>query len=168
MPPTRRLAMAAASVTAALGLSACQVASPITTDLPYDPAEGVSVETDDVEVLDLLVISEGNGAPGVISGYVVNTSSEPVTVSVALEADGDRTQLSPDIEVSPSRGMRMDGKTDDGDFVDPLMAQAVPGVTGGMVTLRLSTTQSAVSTLVPVLPPDGIYAPYADILGGAE
>ncbi len=160
--------MAVATLAATFGVGACQVASPITTDLPYDPADGVSVETDDMEVLDMVVISEGNGAPGVISGYVVNTSSEPVTVSVALEAEGDRTQLSPDIEVSPSRGMRMDGKTDDGDFVDPLMAQAVPGVTGGMVTLRLSTTQSAVSTLVPVFPPDGIYEPYADVLGAGE
>ncbi len=64
--------------------------------------------------------------------------------------------------------MRMDGKTDAGEFVDPLRAEAVPGVAGGMVTLRLTTTQSAVSTLVPVFPPDGIYEPYAEIIGGAE
>ena len=167
-PPIRRFGLAVATLATAFGVSSCQVASPITTDLPYDPADGVSVETDDMEVLDLVIISEANGAPGVVSGYVVNTSGEPLTVNIALEAEGERTDLMPPVEVDPSQGMRMDGKTDDGEFVDPVTAEAVPGVPGGLVTLRLSTSQSAVSTRVPVLPPDGIYAPYAEVVAQTD
>ncbi|MGB3829690.1 MAG: hypothetical protein WA962_13030 [Ornithinimicrobium sp.] len=164
-PPARRFAVTTTALAAAFALSACQLNSPVQTNDPYDPADGVSAETDDMEVLDLVVISEGNGAPGVISGYVVNTSSEPLTVQVALEADGARTELTPSVEVSRSQGVRMDGKTDDGEFVDPVRADSVPGVPGGMVSLRLSTADSAVSTLVPVLPPDGVYEPYAEVVG---
>ncbi len=121
-----------------------------------------------MEVLDLVIISEGDGAPGVVSGYVVNTSGEPLTVNVALETEGERTDLTPPVEVDPSQGMRMDGKTDDGEFVDPVTAEAVPGVPGGLVTLRLSTGRSAVSARVPVLPPDGLYEPYAEVVAQAE
>ncbi|MGB3256370.1 MAG: hypothetical protein WBG89_00430 [Ornithinimicrobium sp.] len=167
-PPIRRFGLAVATLATAFGVSSCQVASPITTDMQYDPADGVSVETEDMDVLDLVIISEGEGAPGVVSGYVVNTSDEPLTVNVALEAEGERADLAPAVEVNPSRGVRMDGRTDDGAFVDPVLADAVPGFPGGLVTLRFSTGQSAVSARVPVLPPDGVYEPYVEVLAQAD
>ncbi|MGB3761599.1 MAG: hypothetical protein WA966_00130 [Ornithinimicrobium sp.] len=167
-PPIRRFGLAVAALATAFGVSSCQVLSPITTDLPYDAADGVSAGTGIMEARDLVIISEGEGAPGVISGYVVNTGTEPLTVNVSLEAEGESTDQTPAIEVNPNKGVRMDGKTDDGEFVDPVLADAVPGLPGGLVTLRLSTSQSAVSARVPVLPPDGIYEPYAEVVAQAE
>ncbi len=168
-PPTRRFALVTATLAAAYGLTACQVASPITTDLPYDPAEGVSVQTERMELLDLVIISEGEDTPGVISGYVVNLSDEPLSVDLALEVDGGRTPLSPSVEVAADSGTRLDGKTEEGEFVDPVQADSIPGLAGGLVTVRVSTSNgNTVSTRVPVFPPDGIYQPYAELIGSSS
>lgn len=166
--PARRLTLVVAALAATAGLSACQVASPITTDQPYDPADGVSLDTDEVSVRDLLIISEGNGTPGVVVGYVVNTSAEPLTVEVALEDEGTRTPLSPALEIAADSAGRLDGRAAEGEFVDPVIAAQIPGLPGGLVDVRITTsTGEATSTSVPVLPPDGVYANYVDLLGGS-
>ncbi len=168
-PPASRLTLVVAALAATAGLSACQVASPITTDQPYDPADGVSLDTDDVSVRDLLVISEGNGTPGAIVGYVVNNSEEPLSVEVALESEGARTVLTPAVEIATDSAGRLDGRAAEGEFVNPVLAAEIPGLPGGLVDVRITTsTGEATSTSVPVLPPDGIYANYAELLGGGD
>lgn len=167
--PTRRLSLVVAALAATAGLSACQVASPITTDQPYDPADGVSLDTEEVSVRDLLVVSEGNGGPGVILGYVVNTSEEALSVEVALETDGARTQLTPVVEIPADSAARLDGRVVEGEFVDPILAAEIPGVPGGLIDVRITTSTGGVSsTSVPVLPPDGVYANYTKLLGGGD
>ncbi len=168
-PPARRLILVVAALAATAGLSACQVASPITTAQPYDPADGVSLDTEEVSVRDLLVVSEGNGTPGVIVGYVVNNSEEPLSVEVALVEDGTRTVLTPAVEIAADSAGRLDGRAAEGEFVDPVIAAQIPGLPGGLVDLRITTsTGEATSTSVPVLPPDGVYANYAELLGGGD
>lgn len=162
----RRLGVAALTLAATCTLSACQITSPITTDLDYDPADGVSVETEFVEVLDLIVISEGKGAPGVLTGYAVNSSDEPLTVDFALEADGERTALKPSVKIPARDAARTDGRTsDDDDLTDPITIDSVPAVAGSLITVRVTTSaDGTVSKRVPVLPPDGIYEPYAKFI----
>ncbi len=169
--PTRRLSLIVAALAATAGLSACQVASPITTDQIYDPADGVSIDTEsgDVEVRDLLVVSEGNGGPGVILGYVVNSSEESLTLEVALEVDGARTELTPSVEIPADSAARLDGRIAEGEFVDPILAAEIPGLPGALIDLRITTSGGEVaSSSVPVLPPDGYYANYADLLGEGD
>jgi hypothetical protein len=164
--PRRRLGVAAAALVAALGLSACQVASPATTTYQYDPADGVSVQVGDVRVLDLLVVSEGAGAPGVVSGSVVNTAREEVEVTMALQTADGRTDLSPALTVPPTTSVRADGEGENGSG-EPVRIDTVEVRAGQMVTLRVSTsTGETESRRVPVLLPEGSYAPYAEVLGG--
>ncbi|CAN5497406.1 hypothetical protein BH23ACT6_BH23ACT6_14840 [soil metagenome] len=173
----RRLALAALTLTATFGLSACQIMSPITTNMEYDPADGVTVETELVEVLDLIVISEGNGAPGVLVGYLVNTDDEPVTVQFALEVDGERQDLKPAVEVPAGDATRTDGRSSDeasftdpvkeASFTDPVTISAVPAPPGSLVTVRVTTSADGLaSKLVPVLPPDDVYKAYDKVLQG--
>lgn len=164
----RRLALAALTLTATFGLSACQIMSPITTNMEYDPADGVTVETELVEVLDLIVISEGNGAPGVLVGYLVNTDDEPVTVQFALEVDGERQDLKPAVEVPAGDATRTDGRSsDEASFTDPVTISAVPAPPGSLVTVRVTTSADGLaSKLVPVLPPDDVYKAYDKVLQG--
>ena len=81
--PTRRTGALVAA--AGLALAGCSVNSPTTTNIEYAPADGVELDGEVVDVRDLLVVSQGDGAPAVISGSVINTSAEPVTVTVSVE-----------------------------------------------------------------------------------
>ena len=137
----------------ALGLSACQVASPVTTDLSYDPADGVSVVLGDVRILDLLVVSEGGGAAGIVAGSVVNTSREEVTVSMAVQGEEGRTDLSPTLTVPPTTSVRADGEGESGSG-EPVRVESVEVNAGQLVTLRITTSAGeTASRRVPVLLP---------------
>lgn len=139
-------------------LSACQLASPMTTDEPYDPADGVSVDLGEVQVRDLLVVSEGNGSSGAVSGLVVNRGSEPVTVQLTTQADGP---LEPPVEVGPSQTARLDGKGGDGGAAVQL--PAVEGAPGGTLAIQVGVQGGdATQVTVPVLEPTG---PYAEHVG---
>ncbi len=158
--------MAVGTAAAAGALSACQLASPLATEYPYDPADGVGVETADMEILDLIVISEAEDSPGVVAGYVVNTSKKAMSVSLAVESEGERVDLEPAVEVAPGAGLRLDGKTDDGDFANPVTVPSVPGIPGSVITIRMSSSGGDVtSARVPVFPPDGVYEPYRALIG---
>ena len=158
-----RLGAAAAAGALATGLTACQLASPTTTDLSYDPADGVSVDVGMVVVRDLLVVSEGGGASGVVSGLVVNRSDEPVTVSLTDSAQADQA-LAPEIEVPANGAVRLDGRNPvEGSAGEPVTIPAVQSSAGGTVSIRVSTSAGEVnSALVPVLLPQN---QYGDMVG---
>ena len=82
IPVTRVLTGATISV-AVLALSGCQLESPIQTNVPYQPADGVAVDLGDVQVRDLVIVTDAKGGVGTLSGLVVNKSAEPVTVTFA-------------------------------------------------------------------------------------
>ncbi len=82
---TARHGVVAASVAAgALLLAAC---SPTTTTLSYSPSDGTRVDLDTRHRgLNLMVVSEGDGAEGALYGALTNSSSEPATFQI--EVDG--------------------------------------------------------------------------------
>jgi len=79
----------AATVASAAVLSGCQVMSPIQTTVPYQAANGVAVDLGAVQIRDLVVVSRAKGEVGTLSGMVVNTSAQPITISFAAGAAGD-------------------------------------------------------------------------------
>lgn len=154
------MAVAASTLALVAGLGACQMASPITTDMSYDAADGVSVDLEDVVIRDLLVVSEGNGASGVVSGLVVNKGTEEVTLTLQAEDEA----LTPEVTVAPGTSVRLDG-TDPltGEAGEPVTVPALQGGAGSSLTLRFATSAGAAdSALVPVLSPTG---PYSDMVG---
>lgn len=156
--PGGRLTAAALTAVLGAGLGACQVASPITTDISYDPADGVSAAVAGVTVSDLLVVTEAEGQPARVSGLVSNSGSEPVTVVLSLE---DRTELA-NIEVAPGQSVRLDGEpVHGGSGGDPVRIEEVSGGPGQFLTLRVGVEGGGtVSAEAPILAPSG---PYADL-----
>jgi hypothetical protein len=160
-----RAAVAVSALALATGLGACQMMSPITTQLQYDPADGVSVDLEDVVVRDLLIVSEGEGASGVLSGLVVNKGTEEVTLTIQTDTSGG--PLEPEVTVAPGTSVRLDG-------IDPLTGEkgepvTVPEVTtapGTYVTVRFSTSTGAADAVqAPVLAPTGPYGELAETTG---
>lgn len=153
----RRLGAAVLALAAPLTLGACQLASPLTTDQPYNPADGVSVRIGPVEVVDLLIVSEGSGAPGTVTGLVANAGEEPVTVLLTTPAG----QLQPAVEVPPQGRVRLDGMLP-GQLAEPVTVPAVDVIAGATLPVQVAV-EAGVTTQaqVPVLLPRGPYAEYS-------
>lgn len=160
-PRPRRAAVLVAAALSALTLTGCSLNSPTTTLLRYAPADGVEVDGDDLWVRDLLVVSNGNGAPAVISGSLANRTPEPMTVTVLAEGE----TLSPEIEIEPLGTARLDGGGPDGTG-ERLVLPALEGPAGRSVEVRLSTGNETLAAMAPVLLPHGPYEQFADDAGG--
>lgn len=149
LPKRSALLLTAALAAGTLAISGCQRFSPITTDLHYDPADGVSATLGDVAVHDLLVVAGSKGAAGVVSGYVVNSGDQEVTLQLkAPNAEATQTKLPPHSTVKLSGG-------DTGS----VQVSTVAVAPGSMLDLQLKTPDfGAQEVPVPVLLPDGYYA----------
>jgi hypothetical protein len=141
-PLARRLAPLAAAA-AALGLAGCQLTSPIQTDVPYQSADGVSVDLDQVQIRNLLVVTQSEGAAGTVSGAVVNRADQPATITFAAESGASAT-----VQV-PAFGEQQ---------ITDATLNAVSAAPGAMLALQVGTAGSSGSVVqVPVLLPEGYY-----------
>ena len=141
----------AATVASAAVLSGCQVMSPIQTTVPYQAANGVAVDLGAVQIRDLVVVSRAKGEVGTLSGMVVNTGTEPVTISFAAGANGGSVMAQAPSD-SQTRLSGVAGTT-------PVTLPSIDAAPGDIVKLTVSTPAGGASEVsVPVLLPDGIYA----------
>ncbi len=77
----RLSAVAAAS----LLVSGCAVFSPIQTDQPYIPAEGVPLTIPGLSLRNLAIVTTPDGAKGIVIGQVVNETSAAVDVQFGIQ-----------------------------------------------------------------------------------
>jgi hypothetical protein len=151
--------LCAAALAGVLALSGCEVFSPIQTAVPYQPADGVSVDLGNVQIRDLVVVSGAKGGAGTLSGLAVNNGAVPITVSFSAATatpanpaiGGDAAQAS----LPAGAAVRLDGVAGG----TPVSLPSVPAAPGDIVTLTVSTPSSgSTDASVPVLPPTGYYS----------
>lgn len=65
--------------------------SPIQTEQPYAPGDGVTVNLGAVVLHDLVVVAPAKGGPGTLSGGMRNTSNQAVPVTFAADGGGTVT-----------------------------------------------------------------------------
>ncbi len=157
---TRPLATRAITVGACLGtaaLAACTYTSPATTTLDYAPSDGIKAEVGEITVLNALVVSSGQGAPGVLVAGLVNSGDEATTVSLGVAGDPEVVV----IELAPAESVLL-GTGDGDDAIIPVI-DGVDVVSGATVELTITVPQGggALDVAVPVYPP---VREYADIL----
>lgn len=154
---TRRLA--ALAVASAVVLGGCSATNQITTIDDYPPSDGVAITVDEVRALNLLVLTEGEGEPGLLVGALTNTSGEDTTVT--LEVEGG---TSVDVDV-PSAGtvLLTGGEAHERYRSEDVVLEAVATPPGGLTTVTVSTPAGGSSEVsVPVL--DGTLGEYAPLL----
>lgn len=169
--PTRRGLTRLALVVAAPVLAGCGMSSSGTAR-PYDPSDGVSSRVGTVDVRNLLVVSSATGAPGVVSGALLNEATDAVTVTVGLQG-----QTGTSVEV-PAQGSVLLGSQTGEPSASPglresdaavIQLASMPEPPGATVTMTLSTPDGgAVTVLVPVLANTLEYASITPTGGSVE
>lgn len=129
----RRLLAGLSALSVAALLSGCAVFSPMATEIPYNPGDGVAISLGQVEVRDLIVIGTDEGEPATLSAYVVNRSAEDVTVSFATEGGSSGT-----VDVPANSAVQASPVGEEGLTLDSLEV----GI-GSMVPLRVQVDDDA-------------------------
>lgn len=150
MRPSRKGARALALAAALAALSACSTLSDTTTELDYEPADGVAAQVGDVLARNLVVVGD-KGSEGLVSGALVNTGASDQTVTIETKGSPQPVQIS----LSPGQLITLGSGTDQRSVVVGSLTQA-PGT---MVKVTLSSpTGGEVTANVPVLAPRYEYA----------
>lgn len=162
--PRARFIAVTSSLVMALGLSACQVNSPITTDLQYAAADGTNLQTEGVSIDGMAIISAGSGSAGILAGAAVNETDEDVSIVISLTSQDGPMQLEPTVEVGPQSLQRLDDVS--GDFANAVAVDSVDVIPGTLVEVQFETSTGEIaSARIPVLLPEGPFEVYAEALG---
>ncbi|WP_380165250.1 hypothetical protein [Jannaschia sp. R86511] len=152
-PGRRAVAPVATAVAAGLLLGGCSFTSRDLTLEPYAPSDGLQTDLGDVLVRNVLVVSEGDGAPGVVSGALVNRGEEDATVQV--EVGGTLAE----VDVAAGETVFL------GAFAEPdgvlVVVDAVDPIAGDVIDVVFTDpAQDSATLAVVVALPEG---PYAEI-----
>ncbi|WP_225755130.1 hypothetical protein [Actinotalea sp. Marseille-Q4924] len=151
--PTRRTASVAAVLATTALLAGCSATNPITTDLDYDPSDGVGERLGDVRVGNMMVLTAEEGAAGTVVGFVANEGRQDA--SVVLTVGEEQSDA---IDVPAGSTVLLGPDADE--TVD---VEAVPAIPGSKLAVTLTTDVAGATTLqVPVL--DSTLPEYADLV----
>lgn len=157
-PRTSRAAAGLVAV-AALALTGCSATNPITTIGAYDASDGAGLQVGDVRALNLIVVAEAEGEPGVLTGALANDAQDAEDVTLTV-AGGDP------VEVTVAGGSSVLLGVSDApagyETLDVPVA-AVDTAPGGLTTVTVaSSSAGSVDVRIPVL--DGTLPEYAELL----
>lgn len=145
---TRRLASAAAALSAVVTLSACGTMSPVQTDQPYMPGDGVDLSLGDLDVRGLVIVADAKGGPGAFAGQLLNRGAEDLDVRFATK-NGQQAVVKAPAHTSLTLGSA----------TTTVGLGSVDAEPGGLIEVTVgSPTTGEAPKQVPVLPRTGYYA----------
>lgn len=148
----RVLAVGLAAAALAAGLTACSATNPLQTSEEYDAADGVGTTLGDVRAVNLLVVTAGEGEPGVLLGGIANDGAESEQVTLTVDGTESTVRV-------PSGGVVTFG----GEAGETFDIDTVSAAPGALTTVRIETGSAGSDELeVPVL--DGTLPEYADLV----
>ena len=152
-----RIGLAAAG--AALALAGCSAMNPATIATPFDPADGRNAQiggepgngggegnyqgNGGIKLRNFLIVSQGNGQPGVVVGAVSNDTGQPVRVSLTLgssSGSGQAQELGSTTVALPPGGFVQ--------FGSPAGASSAPGATTSPTSSPTPTPVSSIGSSV--------------------
>ena len=145
-PRTARTAAGLAAA-AVLALSGCSATNPIATIADYQPSDGVATTVGDVRVLNMIVIAQGEGQPGTLTGALANGSAQDETVTLTISGEDFRVPVAASSTLllgAPDAPPRYE--------TADVEVAAVDAAPGGLTTVTVATASSgSVQLQVPVL-----------------
>ncbi len=132
-----------AASAAALLVSGCAVFSPVQTNEPYIPADGVPLTIPGLSLRNLAIVTGESGGTGVLIGQVVNESGKAVDVSFGIEGGASASGIT---TVAAYSGDTIS------DSASRVEIPSLPQPAGSMVTLTVTTAEAGQNVVkVPVL-----------------
>jgi hypothetical protein len=149
----RLAASAALALGLALGASGCSMLTYQATTEHYDASDGVSANVGDLDLRNVLIVSE-DGADGNLVMTVVNTGEDDATLGVQFgEGGGDV------IEVEVEAGQTLVLGSDE---EEPVLLEGIDAEVGGLLPMYFQYGDvEGVEKLVPIL--DARLPEYADL-----
>jgi hypothetical protein len=149
----RLAASAALALGLALGASGCSMLTYQATTEHYDASDGVSANVGDLDLRNVLIVSE-DGADGNLVMTVVNTGDDDATLGVQFgEGGGDV------IEVEVEAGQTLVLGSDE---EEPVLLEGIDAEVGGLLPMYFQYGDvEGVEKLVPIL--DARLPEYADL-----
>jgi hypothetical protein len=151
-------------VSAGLLLGGCSFTSRDLTLEPYAPSDGLQADLGDVLVRNVLVVSEGDGEPGVLSATLANRGDEDRTLLVEVgESTAEEPAPVTQVEV-PAQGTLVIGvegqeSAAEGAEIEVVVVDAVEELAGGVIRVSFEDPEEDSATLeVPIVRPEGPYA----------
>jgi hypothetical protein len=155
-PRARRIVALATGLTVAgLALAGCSVTNPIQSEKPYSASDGVRATIGDVRAVNLLVITAAHGAPGILTGGLVNDGADDQTVTITVGGADPAT-----LHLSGHQTLIL-GPDESLDQAEVSIA-AVDTRPGGTTTTVIKTGAGSTQLEVPVL--DGSLPEYATLV----
>ncbi|MER1996775.1 MAG: hypothetical protein ABTA24_09810 [Arthrobacter sp.] len=81
---TRNAAAAGVIALSLLGATGCSAVNDQATTMEYSPSDGIVQDLGDLQLRNVLVVSEGDGEPGRLMGTVVNDGSDPINFELSI------------------------------------------------------------------------------------
>jgi hypothetical protein len=137
----------------ALGLSGCNMWMDVETQRPYDPSDGVSLSIGDLELRNVLVVSE-DGELGNLVGTAVNTTGDDIDFTVQWKVDGDYHEVELTAEANGSTTFGVDDQV----TLEPL-GEAPGGLLDAVVHISTDQKELQIPVLDTTLPEYGDAVP---------
>lgn len=142
--PSRRFLAGAVTVSGLLLTGGCSMFSPTQVLDPAQLSDGVNTTVGDVKAQALVIVGE-KGQPGVLTGALINSGAQPVTVTVAAQGSTAGTPVQ-----VPAGSLVQLGSSGAGATV---VVPSVEQPAGATTVVQLSTPAAGeVRVQVPVLP----------------
>lgn len=145
----------ASAVAAGLLLTGCSATNPITTMNNYEASDGVGADLGDLSLVNLIVLSGGEGKPGTVVGAVTNDGD---ATRVELVVDG---QQAGSFRVASGSTVLLG--TEDGEQVE---VDEVAEPAGAFVDVTVTSGAGSTTVAVPVL--DGTLPEYSEYAPAPE
>ncbi len=149
----RAVAAIALSGALALGLSGCTMWMHVETSRPYHPSNGVNITLGDLQLRNVVVLTE-DGELGNLMGTAVNLTGSDIDFTVQWKADGAYQEVS----LTADANGRMNFGVDDQVTLQPLgepaggLLEAVVHIDDGQKALRIPVLDATLPEYDDVLP----------------
>jgi hypothetical protein len=146
--------LALVAVTAVM-LAGCSLWMEPETQVPYDPSDGINVNVGELQLRNVLVVTE-DGVDGNLVMTIVNQGDDDLEVALQYETDGTKHDLTIDV---PGDASTEFGTGDAGQ----LLLEDIGTLPGGLLDLYVQYGEVPGKLLqVPVV--SGLFPPYEDLL----
>jgi len=155
----RLAASAALALGLALGASGCSMLTYQATTEKYDPSDGVSVDIGELDLRNVLVVSE-DGEDGNLIMTVVNNGDDDVELGVQFGEGGGDTQTI-EIEAGNTVAFGVDAAESE-DVLEPFLLEGIDTQPGSLLSMYFQYGDAeGIEKQVPVL--DARLPEYADL-----